>query len=291
MDEIAQIRRFNRTVTRRLGVLEDHFLGRNRSIGASRVLFEIGLSGIDVRELRQRLELDSGYASRLLRSLEAEKLVQVDRSERDARVRFARLTAAGQGELATLNRLSDEVASSMLDRLSEKQRQLLTEAMGTVERLLGVSSITIAVEEPSGRRAQDCIARYFADLDERFEGGFNPGISNSATEKELTPPDGYLAIADLFGEAVGCGALKCHPDYGEIKRMWVSPSERGLGLGRKILQFLEDLARQRGLPLLRLETNKALIEAQGLYRNSGYREVDPFNSEPYAHHWFEKKLG
>ena len=221
MDEIAQIRRFNRTVTHRLGVLEDHFLGRNRSIGASRVLFEIGLSGIDVRDLRQRLELDSGYASRLLRSLEAEKLVQVDQSERDARVRFARLTVAGQGELVTLNRLSDEIASSMLDHLSEKQRHLLTEAMGTVEQLLRVTSITIAVEEPSGRRAQDCIAHYFADLDAHFEGGFNPETSNSATEKN-DAADGYLAIADLFGKAVGCGALKCHPDFGEIKRVGLS---------------------------------------------------------------------
>ena len=290
MDEIARIRRFNRTVTRRLGVLEEHFLGRRRSIGASRVLFEIGSSGIDIRDLRIRLGLDSGYASRLLRSLEAETLIRIDRSKDDERVRFVRLTGAGLEELAALNRLSDEAASSILDQLSEKQRSLMTEAMDTVERLMRAASVRIVLEEPSSRRARECIALYFRDLSERFEAGFDPAVSLSATEKELTPPDGYLVLADLFGEAVGCGALKCHSAFGEIKRMWVAPSMRSLGLSRKILGYLEDLARQRGLPLLRLETNKALVEAQGLYRSSGYREVAPFNSEPYAHHWFEKNL-
>ena len=52
----------------------------------------------------------------------------------------------------------------------------------------------------------------------------------------------------------------------------------------------ERLARRRRIPLLRLETNKALSEAQALYRSSGYREVSPFNDEPYAHHWFQKRL-
>ena len=89
---------------------------------------------------------------------------------------------------------------------------------------------------------------------------------------------------------MGCGALKCHPGWGEIKRMWVAPSARGLGLGRRILEHLETIARKRRLRLVRLETNKALTEAQTLYKRSGYREVRPFNAEPYAHHWFEKTL-
>ena len=72
--------------------------------------------------------------------------------------------------------------------------------------------------------------------------------------------------------------------------MWVADSSRGLGIGKRILQRLEDLARKRCIPLLRLETNKALTEAQALYQASGYREVRPFNNEPYAHHWFEKAL-
>jgi ribosomal protein S18 acetylase RimI-like enzyme len=73
--------------------------------------------------------------------------------------------------------------------------------------------------------------------------------------------------------------------------MWTAPSARGLGIGRRVLAHLEELARKRGLPLLRLETNRTLSEAQALYRSSGFREVSAFNDEPYAHHWFEKPLG
>jgi ribosomal protein S18 acetylase RimI-like enzyme len=65
---------------------------------------------------------------------------------------------------------------------------------------------------------------------------------------------------------------------------------RGLGIGRRLLSSLETLARRRALPVLRLETNKTLVEAQALYKSVGYQEVPPFNDEPYAHHWFEKKL-
>ena len=72
--------------------------------------------------------------------------------------------------------------------------------------------------------------------------------------------------------------------------MWVDPSARGLGLGTRVLQHLEHLARRRRLARLRLETNKALAEAQTLYRRNGFREVPAFNDEPYAHHWFEKTL-
>jgi ribosomal protein S18 acetylase RimI-like enzyme len=72
--------------------------------------------------------------------------------------------------------------------------------------------------------------------------------------------------------------------------MWTKPSARGQGIARAILQKLEATARQVGLKVLRLETNQSLKEAQALYRKEGYREVAPFNREPYAHHWFEKRL-
>jgi DNA-binding MarR family transcriptional regulator/N-acetylglutamate synthase-like GNAT family acetyltransferase len=289
MDRVAQVRSFNRTVTREIGALEGDFLGRRRSLGASRLLFEVG-AGIEIRDLRSRLGLDSGYTSRLLRLLEAEGLVRTGPAPGDARVRYVTLTPAGRREVGLLDRLSDSAAGALLEPLTEKQRAALTEAMGTVERLLKAGAVRVELADPASPVAQACVARYFAELAERFETGFDPGRSISAEIEELRPPHGYFGLARLNGEAVGCGALKCHPDFGEIKRMWVDASCRGMGIGSRVLHCLEELARKRRLRLLRLETNKALTEAQGLYRQSGYHEVRRFNDEPYAHHWFEKRL-
>jgi DNA-binding MarR family transcriptional regulator/GNAT superfamily N-acetyltransferase len=290
MHAIARVRSFNRTVTHQIGALESRFLGRKRSLGASRLLFEIGPRGIEVRRLRARLELDSGYTSRLLRGLEAEGLIRTGQSSGDARVRVVTLTTAGRRELALLNRLSDKAASGLLQRLTESQRVALVSAMESVERLLRASAVQLRVENPRSRPARYCLQRYFEELAQRFESGFNPRLSIPAAAAELTPPEGFFLLATLNGEPVGCGALKCHRRYGEIKRMWVAASARGLGIGRRILYRLERLARKRRIPLLRLETNKSLTEAQALYRSSGYREVSRFNDEPYAHHWFEKAL-
>ncbi len=290
MDGIARVRSFNRAVTLQVGALEGGFLGRDRSLGACRLLFEIGPEGIEIRQLRARLDLDSGYTSRLLRGLEAAGLIRTTASPGDARVRFVTLTPAGRKELAVLNRLSDESAASLLQRLPEPQRADLLAAMGAVERLLRGSAVHLEVVHPDSPGARYCLACYFEELAARFEAGFDPARSISAATGELTPPHGYFVLATLNGEPVGCGALKCHADHGEIKRMWVATTARGLGLGRRILLRLEDLARERRLPLLRLETNKTLTEAQSLYRSAGFRDVAPFNAEPYAHHWFEKAL-
>jgi len=290
MDEVARVRSFNRTVTQQIGALEGSFLGRGRSLGACRVLFEIGPDGAEIRRLRDRLGLDSGYTSRLLRGLEREGLVRTGRSSEDARVRLVRLTAAGRGEVALLNRLSNQAAESLLERLSEPQRVALASAMTSVERLLLAGAVNLDLADPQSQDARYCLDRYFQELAARFEAGFDPARSIPADADELTPPNGYFLLATLNGLPVGCGALKCHAGFGEIKRMWTAPSSRGLGIGTRILGRLEQLAQERRLSLLRLETNRTLAEAQSLYRRNGYREVDPFNDEPYAHHWFEKAL-
>ena len=154
----------------------------------------------------------------------------------------------------------------------------------------GGSGVRLSVEDPASPAARYCLERYFEELAARFEHGFDPTRGISATPAELTPPQGYFVLATLDDEPVGCGALKCHPTFGEVKRMWVATAARGRGVGTRILRHLEDLARERRLPVLRLETNEALTEAQSLYRRNGFREVPAFNAEPYAHHWFEKAL-
>ena len=286
---VGQVRRFNRTVTQRIGALSDAFLSRDRPLGQARLLWEIGPDGGDVRLLRSRLDLDSGYLSRLLRSLENDGLAVVEQSGADARVRTAHLTESGRAERAVLDQRSDDGARSILGPLSPRQRTRLIAAMAEVERLLVASAVQIAVCAPRHPDARSCMRAYFSELTRRFDGGFDPARSISADDAELTPPAGLLLVATLHAEPVGCGALKFHDDApAEIKRMWVAPAVRGLGLGRRLLADLETHVAASRVRTLRLETNRALDEAIGLYRAAGYREVAAFNDEPYADHWFEK---
>lgn len=289
--DILQVRSFNRVVAEGIGAIDDHFLGRGRPMGESRLLWEVGVDGADLRDLRARLSLDSGYLSRTLSSLERQGLVVVQAHPDDRRVRFVCLTKAGLDERAELERLSEAVATRVLAPLSDAQRQRLVTAMNEVERLLEPSLVRFAIEDPDSDDARWCLAQYFAELGARFESGFDPSISLSADARELTLPQGALILARLRGKPIGCVALKFHKTSpADLKRMWVSPSARGLGVGRRLIDEAEKQARQTGVRVIRLETNRTLREAIALYRRCGYIEVDAFNAEPYAHHWFEKAL-
>ena len=289
--QTAVVREFSRTVAERVGTFTDHFLGRGRPYGESRMLWEIGIAGADVRQLRTRLGLDSGYVTRVLRSLQADGLVAVRPSREDGRVRRATLTRAGRAEVTQLERRSNAKAKSLLEPLSSRQRVELVAAMDTVGRLLQASLVTFAIADPRTPDARWCIAQYFAELDRRFEQGFDPALSISADAGELTPPSGALLLAWLRGKPIACGGLKFHgAKPAELKRMWVAPEARGLGIGRRLLGELEAHAKSVRVRVVRLETNQSLTEAIALYRSSGYREVPAFNDEPYAHHWFEKRI-
>ncbi|MGW1101960.1 bifunctional helix-turn-helix transcriptional regulator/GNAT family N-acetyltransferase [Streptomyces sp. NPDC002540] len=289
--QIDRVRRFNRTVTERVGVLHDHYLGRDRPIGEARLLWEIGEQGQDVRRLRERLGLDSGYVSRLLRSLETDGLVTVEPQLRDRRVRTVRLTDAGRAECAVLDGRSDELAASLLEPLNAAQRARLVAAMAEVDRLLTAATVTLDVVDPDHPEAEHCLRSYFTELRERFAAGFDPARSLLPDAGELRPPHGLFLVARLHGEPVGCAGLKLPSGApAEIKRMWVAPHARRLGLGRRLLAELEARAAEDGRGVLRLDTNKALDAAIGLYHSCGFQEVPAFNAEPYAHHWFEKRI-
>lgn len=290
-EAVERVRSFNRTVTERVGALDDSYLGRGRGLGASRLLWEIGTDGAEVRDLRRRLGLDSGYASRLLRGLERQGLAETETSDADRRVRRARLTAAGLAELRELDRTSDALATSMLEPLTGSQRARLVTAMAEVERLLDAALIAFTVEDPGTPDAQWCIAQYFAEIAARFDAGFDATRSTSPDVGEFVAPAGRFVVARLRDRPVACGAVKFKdPAAADVKRMWVAGDVRGVGLGRRVLAELEHHASELGAPAVRLETNRNLPEAVALYRSSGYTEVEPFNDEVYAHHWFVKQL-
>jgi DNA-binding MarR family transcriptional regulator/GNAT superfamily N-acetyltransferase len=290
---VEHVRSFNRIVTQRVGALDDRYLGRNRPLGQDRVLWEIGTEGCEVRALRSRIGLDAGHLSRLLRALEDQALVQTEPSPADGRIRIARLTRKGERERGLLDRRSDELAQAILAPLDGSQRDELIAAMRTVKRLLTSATIEIRRADPAGGDARSCVRAYFAELDRRSPTGFDIAAGISAEPHEVTPPAGLFLVAYFQGEPapVGCGAVKHHPGGpSEIKRMWVAESARGHGIARRLLAELEADAVRSGASVARLETNRALVEAIALYRSAGYAEVPAFNDEPFAHHWFEKRL-
>ena len=287
-----QVRQFNRLVTQRVGALDDHFLGRDRPLGESRLLYEIGPEGADLRDLRRRLGLDSGYVTRLVQTLEEKGLIRLSPGTEDQRLRRARWTAAGRREVREMNRRADQAAAGLLDPLTPAQRTRLVAAMAEVHRLLQLAGLQIERVDPASPAARWCVGQYFDELNRRFESGFDPGASLPADDRDLRPASGRLP--DCFR---GRGARRQRrgeagvPGVGSLKRMWVADTVRGLGIGRRMLEALEAQARELGMTSLQLETNRTLQEAIRLYRSAGFREVARFSADPYAHHWFEKSLG
>jgi len=288
---IQQIRSFNRLVTRRVGALDQSYLSRGRPLGEARLLFEIGLAGADARSLRGALDLDSGYLSRLLRALTAEGLVEVAKGQGDARVKRVALTAKGRAEVAAYDRLSDELARSILAPLAPPERERLLAAMAEVERLMRAGAVVIAREPADSADAAWCLEQYFAELARRFDEGFDPGKGAAAGAEAMNPPHGWFFLARLDGRPVGCGGLApLGAQEGEVKRVWTAPDARGLGVARRIVAAIEATAREAGMTTLKLDTNRALKEAQALYRKLGFVETARYNDNPYADHWFEKRL-
>jgi DNA-binding MarR family transcriptional regulator/ribosomal protein S18 acetylase RimI-like enzyme len=289
--DTATIRRFNRSYTQRIGALDESFLGVGLPLGAARLLFEIGAEATTAQDLRTRLGLDSGYLSRLLRQLETAGLVVVEPDPGDRRRRVVRLTDSGHATLRRLDARSERLARRLVEPLTDRQRARLTEALATADLLVRSATVQLETTDPADPMARSAVGHYFAELDRRFPEGFDAGPPSDAEAAAMRAPSGCFVVATSDGEPVACGGLQTiGPGVGEIKRMWVHEGWRGAGLGSRMLRRLEQEARDRGLPVVRLDTNSALTEAIEMYDRAGYRAIERYNDNPYARHWFEKEL-
>lgn len=283
------LRRFNRTYTQRIGVLDESFLGTGRPLAVSRLLFEVGSAGtVGVRELRELLDLDSGHLSRMLRRLEDEGLVATVVDRADRRRRLVELTPAGRDAYDDLERRSEERAGTLVAPLTTRQQERLATALATADLLVRAATVRlreVASDDPAAREAT---RRYFAELDERFPGGFDPG------GPDRPEPGATYVVATSDGAPVAHGGIRPLPAAGEgtaeIKRMWVDGAWRGAGLGARMLRHLEDLARAQGCTRVVLDTNGALLEAIAMYERSGYDRIERYNDNPYAEAYFAKSL-
>ena len=160
-----------------------------------------------------------------------------------------------------------------------------------LDTVLPVGDVDIRVVDPAHDDARRCLRAYEAELDERFDTGYDFDSTLPLPADELRPPAGIFLVAYRGGDPVGCGGLKLHgAEAAEVKRVWVDRRARGLGLARLLMAELEERARAAGAPAVQLDTNRTLTEAIAMYARLGYVEVAAYNDEPYAHHWFRKDL-
>lgn len=284
---IDVVRRFNRTYTQRIGVLDESFLGSGRPLAASRLLFEVGNDeGASVRALRERLDLDSGHLSRLLRRLEADGLVATAPDPDDGRRRVVRLTPAGRTAYDDLERRSEDRAALLVAPLTARQQERLAEALATADLLVRAATVRlreVAADDPAARVATQ---RYFDELDARLPDGFDTG------GPDAPEPGATYVVAMSDGEPVAYGGVRpvLDDETGEIKRMWVHGDWRGAGLGARMLRHLEALAVDHGYRRVVLDTNGTLVEAMAMYERFGYHRIERYNDNPYAEAFFEKRL-
>lgn len=289
LDPIARFRRFSRAVTSEVGALDDSFLGRARPLGSARVLNAIGHGRTDIAQLRDYLGLDSGLMSRLLRGLEEEGLVETRPDPKDGRRRLLALTPAGRDEFTAYEDISNARAETLLAR--HPRPEALLAAMDLVASALGRDRISFEEVDPRSEAARFCLQQYYKELARRFEEGFDVKRSADPDAIDMIRPRGAFILAVSDGLPIGCVGLKgTKKGYAEIKRLWVAPSARGLGLAHRLMAATEGAARDLGIALLRLDTNRALPEAIAMYRKTGWTEIDRFNDDPYPDFFFEKRL-
>jgi ribosomal protein S18 acetylase RimI-like enzyme len=283
MDQIEAVRDFNRYYSQRIGALDDQYLGQRRPLREARLLFEIG-DGANLRELRSRLGLDSGYLSRLLAALQKDGLVTVGAHAGDGRLRFARLTASGVREKADLEARSRDSVGALLGALSAPERDELVAAQARVRHLLRKATVTISPIPDDSPEAVECLRAYAAELAVRFTEGYDSSalITPGSTASFL--------VAREADRPVGCVGWCRSGSFASVRHLWVSPSARGLGLGRRLLSAVEASIADQGFTSVRLGTHPALTEAIALYLSSGYAEIPPYGSSPYDQLAFSKAL-
>ncbi|WP_028659612.1 bifunctional helix-turn-helix transcriptional regulator/GNAT family N-acetyltransferase [Nocardioides insulae] len=288
--QTSVLRRFNRSYTQRIGALDDSFLGLGMPLTSLRLLYEIGAGVPSVQDLRTLLGLDSGFLSRTIRGLERRGYVALRPDPEDRRRRLIELTPEGRDVWNEVEQRSELRAHDLLAPLTARQRARLTEALATADLLVRAATVELHVVDPASPLARDVVRRYVAELDRRFEGGFDPGPPDPAEDALLRAPSGAFVVATSDGAAVAGGGVREDDGVAEIKRMWAHPEWRGAGLGARVLRRLEDEARALGHDSVRLDTQESLTEAIALYERAGYTAVERYNDNPYATHFFQKRL-
>lgn len=291
---VADVRRFNRFYTKKIGVLTDDYLKSPFSVSEARVIYELAHhEQTTATELGNELGLDAGHLSRILRDLQRQKLVDKQRSEADGRQTILRLSTKGQSAFATINSRSHSGIEAMLSKLATDDQMRLTQAMAQIEQLLSAPAehkVPYILRLPQPGDMGWVVERHGAiyaqeyGWDEQFEALVAEIVAKFI--KHYAPKFERCWIAEKDGENVGSVFLvKRSLSVAKLRLLLVEPKARGSGIGSRLVDECVRYACQVGYKKIILWTNSILVAARHIYEKAGFRLVE---SEP--HHSFGHDL-
>lgn len=294
LDRVARVRAFNRLYTGVIGVLDEGLVGTDYSLSEARVLYELEQQGVtEVTELRRRLDMDAGYASRLLSRLEGRGLLTRERSETDARRQLVRLTEAGRAAQHSLEQRTITQIGELLGRFTDEDQHRLLNSMRAISTLVGeqAGDRTMVLRPPRPGDFGWVVQRHGAlyAQEYRWDTSFEALVARIVADyvEKHDPARESVWIAELDGERAGCVFCVRGSDErtAKLRLLIVEPGARGHGLGNRLVAECIAFAKAHGYQAIELWTNSVLTAARGIYAKAGFELVA---SEP--HHSFGHDL-
>jgi len=292
---VDAIRAFNRFYTKSAGLLQRGLLDSPYSLTEVRVLYELAYEkDLTATDLTTSLGIDPGYLSRMLRRFEKNQLITRKRSQGDARSSLLRLTAFGRAVFADLNVRQSEQVERLIESIPPDAQRKLVTSMRTIMTTLGDAD-TVGFTVPDLRLRThlpgdmgwvmsthgELYAREY-DWDETFEALVGEIVVNFI--RSFDPERERCWIAELGEERVGSIFLvKDTADVAKLRLLLVTPSARGKGVGKRLVDECIAFARQAKYRKLTLWTNSVLDAARRIYEVNGFRLVRKEEHSSFGH--------
>ena len=294
-----QIRHFNRRYTNLLGLLDRHLLGSSQSLTEVRILFEIkNAQDCSPSDLKQVLQIDKGYLSRLILKLEKLGFLNRTVSEKDKRRQILRLSAKGKAFVEEMAKRSDQQILGIVQTLSADQKEKLSDYIARIETLL------IEREpDPSKIQVRHClrsgdIGKIISMHGKLYSEEFGYGLSfESSVAKTFfefvqsyDPHADRIWILEYSGEIIGTIAVAAKGQNALLRWFLLDPSFRGLGLGKKLLTEAIDYCREKGYQEVLLGTAGDLLSALALYKKFGFEIIAQSENHEWRDHVTEIEM-
>lgn len=291
---IADVRHFNRFYTRQLGLLDRYVLDSPFTLAEMRVLYELARRETTTASaIAADLGLDVGYLSRILTMFERRRFIKRERSSADSRQVIIRLTGLGRQRFLPLDKAARIQIANLIDPLAVDRRHRLVESMRTIEGMLSGAEVAAQSYRLRGLRPGDLgwithrqallyhqefgwdssYEALVADILSRFLKTFD-----AATESAWIAERGQEVLGSVF-------LVRASEKLAKLRLLYVEPSARGLGIGRRLVDECIAFARAKDYETLTLWTNDVLVSARKIYQAAGFRLTGE-----ERHHSFGKDL-